>query len=55
MGCDARWLVDRYNIRQSMLFDKNGESLQVDPTAYLDDWDLLCADVLDTLSFEWRF
>jgi len=42
-----RWLVDRYNIRQSMRFDKNGESLPVDPAAYLEDWDLLCTDVLD--------
>jgi phage terminase large subunit GpA-like protein len=42
-----RWLVDRYNIRQSMRFDKNGESLPVDPAAYLEDWDLLRTDVLD--------
>ncbi|MER3008550.1 phage terminase large subunit family protein [Serratia nematodiphila] len=42
-----RWLVDRYNIRQSMRFDKNGESLPIDPAAYLEDWDLLRTDVLD--------
>ncbi|NIH11200.1 MAG: phage terminase large subunit family protein [Serratia symbiotica] len=42
-----RWLVDRYNIRQSMRVDKNGESLPIDPAAYLEDWELLRTDVLD--------
>ncbi|KAB7896432.1 DNA packaging protein [Serratia sp. Leaf50] len=42
-----RWIVDRYNIRQSMRFGPNGESLPIDPAGYLEDWDLLRTDVLD--------
>lgn len=50
MGYGARgerWIVDRYNIRQSMRTCANGESLPIDPAAYLEDWDLLRTDVLD--------
>ncbi|HDL6695287.1 TPA: phage terminase large subunit family protein [Yersinia enterocolitica] len=42
-----RWIVDRYNIRQSMRTGTNGESLPINPAAYLEDWDLLRTDVLD--------
>ncbi|AIR01956.1 DNA packaging protein [Pluralibacter gergoviae] len=40
-----RWLVDRYNIRQSLRCDGNGESLAIDPASYPEDWDLLLTDV----------
>lgn len=40
-----RWLVDRYNIRQSLRCDANGESLPIDPASYPEDWDLLLTDV----------
>jgi phage terminase large subunit GpA-like protein len=42
-----RWIVDRYNIKQSMRTGPNGESLPIDPAGYLEDWDLLRTDVLD--------
>lgn len=42
-----RWVVDRYNIRQSIRPGPDGESLPIDPSAYLEDWDLLRSDVLD--------
>lgn len=42
-----RWVVDRYNIKQSMRTGPNGESLPIDPAGYLEDWDLLRTDVLD--------
>ncbi|WP_439412941.1 phage terminase large subunit family protein [Enterobacter ludwigii] len=42
-----RWLVDRYNIRYSLRCDANGESLQVDPASYPEDWDLLLTDVFN--------
>ncbi len=42
-----RWIVDRYNIRQSLRTGPNGESLPVDPASYPEDWDLLRTDVLD--------
>ena len=42
-----RWIVDRYNIRHSLRCDGNGESLQVDPASYPEDWDLLLTDVFD--------
>lgn len=32
-----RWLVDRYNIRQSLRCDANGESLPIDPASYPED------------------
>lgn len=44
-----RWIVDRYNIKQSMRVGPNGESLPINPAAYLEDWDLLRTDVLDKL------
>lgn len=44
---NERWLVDRYNIRQSMRAGPGGESLPVDPAGYPEDWDLLLTDVLD--------
>lgn len=42
-----RWIVDRYNIKQSKRHDANGESQPIDPAAYQEDWDLLRTDVLD--------
>ena len=42
-----RWLVDRYNIKQSLRCDANGESLQIDPASYPEDWDLLLSDVFN--------
>lgn len=40
-----RWLVDRYNIKQSLRCDGHGESLPIDPAHYPEDWDLLLTDV----------
>lgn len=48
-----RWLVDRYNIRQSLRCDANGESLPIDPASYPEDWDLLLTDVF-TRRGEWH-
>ena len=42
-----RWLVDRYNIRQSLRTTPDGESLPIDPASYPEDWDLLISDVFD--------
>ncbi len=42
-----RWLVDRYNIRQSLRCDENGEALPVHPGAYPEDWQLLVTDVME--------
>ncbi|EMO7789752.1 phage terminase large subunit family protein [Citrobacter freundii] len=42
-----RWLVDRYNIRQSLRCDENGEALPVHPGSYPEDWQLLIMDVLE--------
>ncbi|MER1978322.1 phage terminase large subunit family protein [Pseudocitrobacter faecalis] len=42
-----RWLIDRYNIRQSLRCDESGESCQVHPGAYPEDWQLLVSDVLN--------
>lgn len=42
-----RWLVDRYNIKQSLRCDSNGESQQIDPASYQEDWDLLLTDVFN--------
>lgn len=42
-----RWLVDRYNIRQSLRCDENGEAQHVHPGSYPEDWQLLITDVLE--------
>lgn len=42
-----RWLVDRYNIRQSLRCDEYGEAQQVHPGSYPEDWQLLITDVLE--------
>ncbi|MDI3359768.1 phage terminase large subunit family protein [Lelliottia sp. V89_10] len=42
-----RWIVDRYNIRQSLRVKEDGESHKIDPAGYPEDWDLLRSDVLD--------
>lgn len=40
-----RWIIDRYNIRQSLRCDSQGECLPIDPASYPEDWDLLLTDV----------
>ncbi|WP_348893388.1 phage terminase large subunit family protein [Escherichia coli] len=40
-----RWIVDRYNITQSLRCDNDGESLRIDPAGYPEDWDVLLTDV----------
>lgn len=42
-----RWLIDRYNIRQSLRCDEHGETSPVHPGAYPEDWQLLVTDVLE--------
>jgi phage terminase large subunit GpA-like protein len=42
-----RWLIDRYNIRQSLRCDENGETQSIHPGAYPEDWQLLVSDVLE--------
>lgn len=42
-----RWLVDRYNIRQSLRASQDGECYPVDPASYPEDWDLLLSDVFE--------
>lgn len=42
-----RWLIDRYNIRQSLRCDENGETQPIHPGAYPEDWQLLVSDVLE--------
>ncbi|HFI8303717.1 TPA: phage terminase large subunit family protein [Escherichia coli] len=40
-----RWIIDRYNITQSLRGDSDGESQRIDPASYPEDWDVLLADV----------
>ncbi|QML27490.1 phage terminase large subunit family protein [Escherichia coli] len=40
-----RWIIDRYNITQSLRGDSDGESQRIDPASYLEDWDVLLTDV----------
>lgn len=40
-----RWIIDRYNITQSLRGDSDGESLRIDPASYPEDWDVLLTDV----------
>lgn len=42
-----RWIIDRYNIRQSLRCDENGEAMPVNPAAHPEDWQLLLSDVLE--------
>ncbi|HAT1512361.1 TPA: phage terminase large subunit family protein [Morganella morganii] len=42
-----RWIVDRFDITQSLRTDGNGECVRVHPGAYPEDWKLLITDVLD--------
>lgn len=42
-----RWLIDRYNIRQSLRCDDNGEAQPIHPGAYPEDWQVLVSDVLE--------
>lgn len=41
-----RWLIDRFNIKQSIRCDDDGVSLQIDPSAFPEDWQILITDVL---------
>lgn len=34
-----RWIIDRYNITQSLRGDSDGESQRIDPASYPEDWD----------------
>ncbi|EIA0257467.1 phage terminase large subunit family protein [Escherichia coli] len=40
-----RWIIDRYNITQSLRGDCDGESQRIDPASYPEDWDVLLTDV----------
>ncbi|HFO7209761.1 TPA: phage terminase large subunit family protein [Escherichia coli] len=40
-----RWIIDRYNITQSLRGDNDGESQRIDPASYPEDWDVLLTDV----------
>ncbi|HDP7152633.1 TPA: phage terminase large subunit family protein [Escherichia coli] len=40
-----RWIIDRYNITQSLCGDSDGESQRIDPASYPEDWDVLLTDV----------
>lgn len=40
-----RWVIDRYNITQSLRGDSDGESQRIDPASYPEDWDVLLTDV----------
>ncbi|HED1794283.1 phage terminase large subunit family protein [Citrobacter freundii] len=42
-----RWVVDRYNIRQSLRANEHGECYPIDPASYPEDWDLLLSDVFE--------
>ncbi|EFG8849860.1 phage terminase large subunit family protein [Escherichia coli] len=45
-GCRGeRWIIDRYNITQSLRGDSDGESQRIDPASYPEDWDVLLTDV----------
>lgn len=41
-----RWLIDRFEIRDSARVGPTGECAPVDPAAYLEDWDLLTEQVV---------
>lgn len=40
-----RWIIDRYNITQSLRGDSDGQSQRIDPASYPEDWDVLLTDV----------
>ncbi|WP_171995082.1 phage terminase large subunit family protein [Escherichia coli] len=40
-----RWIIDRYNITQTLRGDSDGESQRIDPASYPEDWDVLLTDV----------
>ena len=40
-----RWIIDRYNITQSLRSDCDGESQRIDPASYPEDGDVLLTDV----------
>ena len=40
-----RWIIDRYNITQSLRGDSDGESQRIEPASYPEDWDVLLTDV----------
>ena len=42
-----RWIIDRYNITQSLRGDSDGESQRIDPASYPEDWDVLLTDVFN--------
>lgn len=40
-----RWIIDRYNITQSLRGDSDGEIQRIDLASYPEDWDVLLTDV----------
>lgn len=42
-----RWVVDRFELCHSLRTDDHGESQRINPAAFIEDWELLRADVLD--------
>lgn len=42
-----RWVIDRFNIKQSLRTDDDGVSMQIEPGAYPEDWHILIDDVLN--------
>jgi phage terminase large subunit GpA-like protein len=41
-----RWVIDRFEVRDSLRVDLMGRAERVDPAAYLEDWDLLTERVV---------
>lgn len=42
-----RWVIDRFSLRHAPRADEQGESLPINPAAYVEDWALLRTDVLE--------
>lgn len=42
-----RWIVDRFEITQSLRTDERGECVRIHPGSYREDWKLLISDVLE--------
>lgn len=42
-----RWVIDRFEITQSLRYDNNGECRRIDPGSYPEDWQVLITDVLE--------
>ncbi|MDF7390330.1 phage terminase large subunit family protein [Proteus mirabilis] len=42
-----RWVIDRFEITQSLRYGNNGECRRIDPGSYPEDWQVLITDVLE--------